>query len=187
VYPRFYYFIRNSLVVLLEPLLARVLKLALSVFACTSFWPTVSFHPLCHRNYFSRKIPCALRSHPTQISPTLKFTRRTIQFWRTCSVGLINIQNSNRGKWIGDGGAMHFKRKPRRPTATLDENRKLSLRPAWLCKSTVPCLHQWARVPCFCKTARVIFCDQVVFIQSRGWESGKGGGIRKLRLYIYVV
>jgi len=129
VYPRFYYFIRNSLVVvLLEPLFARVFKLALSVFAYTSFWPTVSSYPLCHRNLFSRKIPCALRFHPLQIAPTLllagpsSFEEPVLLTWWTSQ-----IQKTNRGKWAGDGGAMNFKSQPRRPTATLDEYAKLSL------------------------------------------------------------
>jgi len=66
----FYYFLRNSLVVLLEPLFARVIRLALSMFAYKSFWPTVFFHPLRHRNQFSPTIFCAL------VSPTSDFTRR---------------------------------------------------------------------------------------------------------------
>ena len=88
VHPCFYYFIRNSLVVLMEPLFAEMLWLALSVFACTSFRPTVSLHSLSHRNQNSPTIPCALWFHPLQISPTLLLSGPCSSYWTICSFDL---------------------------------------------------------------------------------------------------
>jgi len=94
MYPRFYYFIRNSLVLLMEPLFARVLWLALSVLACTSFWPTVYFHSLCHRSIFTHS---SLRS---LVSPTSDFTythlRETLCFFQVVH---SHLSRSRRVDW----------------------------------------------------------------------------------------
>jgi len=69
-----------------------VLWLALSVFACTSIWPTVCFHPLCHRNQFSTTMLCALVSPTCRCHLLVDFTH--LQISPTALVDFTYLQIS---------------------------------------------------------------------------------------------
>jgi len=111
--------------------------------------PTVP-HPF-HHNQFSLTIPCALCFYPlfTHFRFHLLFYSKdypvlTNLFFRPAIAGTSQMEEQKGRKWRCDA----FQDRLRGPTATLDECAKLSLRPAWLCKSTVQWLHQCAREPC---------------------------------------
>ena len=112
--------------------------------------PTVT-HPF-HHNQFSPTIPYALCFYPPLtyfrfhlLSYSTDYPVLTNLFFRPAIAGTSQMEEQKGRKWRCNA----FQEPNVLAHSPLDKCAKLPLRPAWLCKSTVQCLHQCAWTLCY--------------------------------------